>query len=111
VGGVPHPRGHHFKLRCACLALVSYISFCLIFRYQKEAGNAGYLQPELPVPVPVVTVAASFRRGPRLQAEMRTGIMCLHFSESYYFPDSIRTRALRFLRCILKLELVRLGRA
>jgi hypothetical protein len=29
-------------------------------------------------------------------AEMRTGIMCLHFS----YPDSIRTRARRFLRCI-----------
>jgi hypothetical protein len=43
-----------------------------------------------------VTVAASFRRGPRLLAEMRTGIMCLHFS----YPDSIRARARRFLRSI-----------
>jgi hypothetical protein len=36
------------------------------------------------------------RRGSRLPAEMRTGIVCLHFS----YPDSIRTRARRFLRCI-----------
>jgi hypothetical protein len=74
-------------LRCVCLALVSHI-FCLVFRKQKEACNAGYLQ--------LVKVAA-FRRGSsRLLAEMRTGIVCLHFS----YPDSICTRARRFLRCI-----------
>jgi hypothetical protein len=41
------------------------------------------------------TVAA-FRRGSRFLAEMRAGTTCLHFS----YPDSIRTRARRFLRCI-----------
>jgi hypothetical protein len=54
------------------------------------SGNAGYLQ--------LVSVAA-FRRGSRLLAEMRaaSGTICLHFSGSY--PDSICTRARRFLRC------------
>jgi hypothetical protein len=70
--------------------------------------GAGFLHilPGFPVPegswqrrrvffFQLVTVAA-FRRGPRLLAEMRTGTMCLHLS----YPDSIRTRARRFLRCI-----------
>jgi hypothetical protein len=43
-------------LRCACLALVSYI-FCLVFRQQKESGNAGGYMQLVTLPVAV----AAFR--------------------------------------------------